>query len=977
MKEHTQTQKRISLAVIFTMLTALLLMAVMLPNLRPVKAEAATNYNIWVMGTQVTSTNENDVTGGQSTAKFTYDHNTNTLHITQRGNKSPVLRPVGSGGSGASIIRTYRQDLNLSIDCSYVKFISDDDSGDYANDPMHIDGKLTITGGRLDIDSISYACIEADEFYFNDVEVHFKGNIALAPYNDYIRNVHINYSTITADLSDYFIYSFSEEKEWWASQLTYEVKLNGCHITDPVNGYLDYTYDYSDYSRYYYVENSKGIRMNDFTISPDAPPVEVYDGLKVCGQEVNSANKDDILGGGEFSYDPDNKVLYVKKSYRKVLEGNPSVIENTGIDGLTINTTGTNCEISNTGDGVTNPCVNISKDTTFKGNTLRVYGDFYAVKVNGSAKLTLNSSMSIYGNDYGIFGGSSASLALNSKNIYINSSNKNAAVRGFKTITIPDSVTIKDMVYYISNGIRKGKTASSPYATSITTVINEKYDLWINGTQVRTSNQYNLLDDGDGSFGSGSMYFYQSSPLNILVLDGKGKTLNVNSIKSQMPNFYIVTMSDTTLHSNNLSSSHIELYTNTQVEGAGKLTVNNMRANDSDLTISNVDLQVGEDGTDGSSYLVINGTGNIYIKNSNVYVNKVLRTSSGYIILDGCYLAAPKDAAIKTYKSGSTNYKNAVCVGDSLAYGAKICEDGTKPKFTNNSMTLGGSISLNFYADLSTLPSTRYADSYVEFEVCGKKQTAKFDPNKMNTTKTTYGFTCMLDSVSMADPVKATLYYYDNNGTLQSITTTSTAESYLEKFNSSDPAKLWELIKSVNDYGFYMQKYLSKHSGSPWTLGVDHVAMKKAYASEDTLRNLQNTYISQMSGYQKNSSLNADIQKVNYSLALDADTTLIFKIKPAKNYKGKVTVTVNGKAATATKLSDGRYQVTVKNISAHQLGDKYTIAIKTTKGTSTFEASALSYAYECISAPIDDSELFAMSALYRYYLAAINYKGKQ
>ncbi|WP_297956339.1 hypothetical protein [uncultured Ruminococcus sp.] len=135
------------------------------------------------------------------------------------------------------------------------------------------------------------------------------------------------------------------------------------------------------------------------------------------------------------------------------------------------------------------------------------------------------------------------------------------------------------------------------------------------------------------------------------------------------------------------------------------------------------------------------------------------------------------------------------------------------PEFTTNSMTLGGAISLNFYADLSGVPADKLNKSYVEFEVNGKKQKAKFNSKKTNKAGD-YGFNCALNSISMADDVKATLHYYDNNGSEQTITTTSNCETYLKKFDESDEEPLWNLIMGINDYGYYMQQYLSSHSAN-------------------------------------------------------------------------------------------------------------------------------------------------------------------
>ena len=298
-----------------------------------------------------------------------------------------------------------------------------------------------------------------------------------------------------------------------------------------------------------------------------------------------------------------------------------------------------------------------------------------------------------------------------------------------------------------------------------------------------------------------------------------------------------------------------------------------------------------------------------------------------------------------------------------------------KAKIANNSMTLGSSICLNFYADLSVVPAENLKGTVMEFVVNGKKQTAKFDSKKRSTSSGNYYFTCKLDAVSMADTVTATLVYRDDYDCVQKVTATATAESYLEKFNSNDPARLWNLIQAINDYGYYMQRYLCKHSGTPWTLGIEHVAMKKAYVDTKTLDKARSAILSQLKSYQKTQTLNQDIAKINYSLALDSDTELIVKITPEKNYIGPVKVSVDGKSVIAKKLSDGRYQIVISGIAAHELGKEHLVAIETTQGVSTVHLSALSYAYACVNAPLDNSELYAMMALYSYFKTAEAYKG--
>ncbi len=75
-------------------------------------------------------------------------------------------------------------------------------------------------------------------------------------------------------------------------------------------------------------------------------------------------------------------------------------------------------------------------------------------------------------------------------------------------------------------------------------------------------------------------------------------------------------------------------------------------------------------------------------------------------------------------------------------------------------------------------------------------------------------------------------------------------------------------------------------------------------------------------------------------------------------------------------MSDGRTQVNISNISAHKLGETYTVSVTTAKGTSTFKASALSYVYEGINDLGSAEEFNAMCSIYEYYKKTIAYRTK-
>jgi len=312
---------------------------------------------------------------------------------------------------------------------------------------------------------------------------------------------------------------------------------------------------------------------------------------------------------------------------------------------------------------------------------------------------------------------------------------------------------------------------------------------------------------------------------------------------------------------------------------------------------------------------------------------------------------------------------------------ARIDRSGSKgylssvtPEFVTNSMTLGGSIALNFYVVPGIVPMDKFAKSFVTFTVNGKSTTVPFNQDKMNSKKTAYGFLCPLNSVSMADNVFAELQYTDASGVVRKVTAVTNCENYMKKVNASHGEKLRNLIKSINDYGYYMQQYLSVYSAAPWTIGVDHRAMEKAYTTHQQYKDKKNTYLNAMKDMKKVWGTNQNIEKVNYSLVLDSDTAINFKIKKKDGYTGKFIVKLDGKEVTPVQLSDGRYQVTASGIPAHLLSEPHTVTVTTNSGTTAYKASVLSYAYECMGVTNIDSEYDAMCALYEYYKATVAYK---
>ena len=294
--------------------------------------------------------------------------------------------------------------------------------------------------------------------------------------------------------------------------------------------------------------------------------------------------------------------------------------------------------------------------------------------------------------------------------------------------------------------------------------------------------------------------------------------------------------------------------------------------------------------------------------------------------------------------------------------------------FKTQNLILSGQIGVSFNLDLSSLTEQERNASYMEFSINGGTSIVPFDKNSKNASGKYYRFTCYVTSVEMADTITAIFHYGDGQ-------TVSKKYSVLDYINaiennaSSFDNKTLYLIRSIADYGHYSQPFLA--ASNNWTIAKEHKEMSKHYTSSysyDAIRNVT-------SKYQRVFDLGkSDIEKISYSLSLNSGTSLNVFIKAKDNYKGSVKVTTKKgnviMSYNAVKQADGRYKVTIPDISAHQLGDMYTITASTTNGTATCSLSALSYVYAVLSGNSDKAAKNAVSSLYIYSDATLNYRSK-
>lgn len=315
-------------------------------------------------------------------------------------------------------------------------------------------------------------------------------------------------------------------------------------------------------------------------------------------------------------------------------------------------------------------------------------------------------------------------------------------------------------------------------------------------------------------------------------------------------------------------------------------------------------------------------------------------------------------------QDGSTLAKHAVIKAES------------KPAIKSHTLLLSGEIGVNFYVDLSMLTEEEQQAATMEFTVNSKTTTDTFDASCTNPNGDGYyGFTCFINSVQMADEITAVLHY-TQNGEEGTVSQTYSAKKYVDHvLNNTDKysANAVALVKAIADYGHYVQPFLATNNG--WVVGTDHAAMDRVKTFADADVEAARNGVADMAIVRELGE--SQIEKVTYSLNLESETAIRIYLKVKDGYEGTVTATMGGNAIDCVKQSDGRYRIEISGISAHKLGDVYSVTVNA-GGECTVAVSALSYVNTVLNSDSsvfdNDTAHYAVTALYNYYAATINYK---
>lgn len=393
-------------------------------------------------------------------------------------------------------------------------------------------------------------------------------------------------------------------------------------------------------------------------------------------------------------------------------------------------------------------------------------------------------------------------------------------------------------------------------------------------------------------------------------------------------------------------------------ESDDKITVT-----DSDVSESSILWTVGKDGSLSN--------GSYYVRRSSGSDEKTLTLDTSTADKYTNWSYANDQISVKG-RNNSTYYiyyNGSWKTNTSTSYTAKLY--GHIPDFKVHSLILSGQIGVNFFMDLPDTGAVDYSESYMEFTVNGLTHRADFDDSFKNTSGEYYGFRCYVNSIQMAEPITAVFHYGDG----QTVSETYSVDDYIEKFKlmvSSGEVtdeKMIAVVKSLADYGHYIQPFLSDVRG--WTIGTDYAEMSTHFTDtydHETISKAASDY-----AIIRNHN-DPDISAISYQLSLDSETEIYVLFRPADNYAGEFSFTVDGQATVPKKMSDGRYRVDISGISAHKLGNTYTVVATTENGSATVKVSAISYVNTMYETYSDDCYRNAAASLYKYYDAARTYK---
>ena len=260
------------------------------------------------------------------------------------------------------------------------------------------------------------------------------------------------------------------------------------------------------------------------------------------------------------------------------------------------------------------------------------------------------------------------------------------------------------------------------------------------------------------------------------------------------------------------------------------------------------------------------------------------------------------------------------------------------PAFCGHALSLSGQIGLQFFVELPD--GAKASDYYVTFldEHGHVNSSRPYDLSESNKVDSgIYMIQLNLSSIQMAEQITPKLHNRTTGDVVQGAS--YSVQDYINwgisATNTVTTPDEKALLIALANYGYYAQRYLSTVPGHTWTLGEDYTTM--------TLNNpatYNYDFIKGKTGATPITSTGTDqyFSKVTFALKFGDQVSLILYFTPVGDIDTNG-FTVNGNPVTPELQADGRYRITIPNISVTQIGTIFTVKY----GDATVTVSPVNY----------------------------------
>lgn len=256
--------------------------------------------------------------------------------------------------------------------------------------------------------------------------------------------------------------------------------------------------------------------------------------------------------------------------------------------------------------------------------------------------------------------------------------------------------------------------------------------------------------------------------------------------------------------------------------------------------------------------------------------------------------------------------------------------DNIGARLVGHSLTLDGSVGVNFYMELS---SEVISDSsaYMEFTLPGgKTSTVKVSeaPTEVISGTTYYKFKCQVNATAMTDTITAQIKSTVGNSKVYEYTVKEYADYLFEHKNeNTEFAKAAELIEAMVNYGSYAQIYAGYNTE------------KLAVGDAKNLKSLDDVWITE---YYEPSIYETKVQFAGANLSLLSTTTLRMYFQLIDVEANEVRFGYQGQLLEM-KQSGDYYYVELVGIPASKLDDEFRIDVL--EGSTNFVVTYTPMAY--------------------------------